>query len=173
MTGLSVCLLSWVLKQDNGKHFHVLFHGIFQKWEVCHKMTWAYRKVSLTISIFHFSCRDSGFLSTRLCVHLHWQENWAGAWQNQQNDLCAHWRLGSGWASVQSDQSLRCALSGKLGTQGFFRRTAKTDQTGRMPWNWSESLLGTQVILLALSCCGSVAIDEWSVNIQSNRPVSW
>ena len=33
---------------------------------------------------------------------------WAAAWQNQQNDLCAQWRLRSAWATAQSDQSLRC-----------------------------------------------------------------
>ena len=37
---------------------------------------------------------------------------WARAWQNQQNDLCAQQRLGSTWASAQSDQSLHCALYG-------------------------------------------------------------
>ena len=47
--------------------------------------------------------------------------------------LCAQWRLRSAWASAQSDQSLRCALSEKLRTQAFFKRTAKTDQTGGMP----------------------------------------
>ena len=40
-------------------------------------------------------------------VHL-----WAASWQNQQNGMCAQWRLRSEWASVQSDQSLRCALNG-------------------------------------------------------------
>ena len=37
---------------------------------------------------------------------------WAGALQNQQNDMCAQRRLGSVWASAQSDQSLPCALYG-------------------------------------------------------------
>ena len=43
--------------------------------------------------------------------------------------LCAQWRLRSAWASAQSDQNLRCALSA-LRTQAFFMRTTKTDQTG-------------------------------------------
>ena len=38
-----------------------------------------------------------------------------------------------GWASAQSDQSLRCARNGKLRTQRFIMRTANTDQTRRMP----------------------------------------
>ena len=47
--------------------------------------------------------------------------------------LCAKRGLKSAWAFAQSDQSLRCALNGYLRTQAFFMRTAKTDQTGRMP----------------------------------------
>ena len=47
--------------------------------------------------------------------------------------LCAQRRLRSAWASAQSGQSLRCALSGWLRTQAFFVRMAKTDQTGWMP----------------------------------------
>ena len=37
---------------------------------------------------------------------------WAAARQNQQYDTCAQRRLRSAWASNQSDQSLRCALTG-------------------------------------------------------------
>ena len=37
---------------------------------------------------------------------------WATSWQNQQNELCAQWRLRSAWASARSDLSLRCALNG-------------------------------------------------------------
>ena len=40
--------------------------------------------------------------------------------------LCAQRRLRSAWASVQSDQRLRCLLSEQLKSQGFFMRTAKT-----------------------------------------------
>ena len=40
--------------------------------------------------------------------------------------MCAQRRLRSAWASAQSDQSLRCALSGYLKTEAFFMRTAKT-----------------------------------------------
>ena len=52
--------------------------------------------------------------------------NWAAAWQNQQNDRCAQRRLRSAWASVQSDQSLRCPYEEALGPQLPRRRTAKT-----------------------------------------------
>ena len=34
---------------------------------------------------------------------------WAATWQNQQNDLCAHRRLRSAWASAKSGQSSQCA----------------------------------------------------------------
>ena len=51
---------------------------------------------------------------------------WAASWQNQQNGMCAQRRLRSAWASEKSDQSLRCALNGKLKTQAFFMWTAKS-----------------------------------------------
>ena len=76
-------------------------------------------------------------------------ENWATAWQNQQNDLCTQRRLRSAWLSAQSDQSLRCPPEAKLGP------TAKTlIRLGGCPC-WSESSLGTKVILLVLSWGGS------------------
>ena len=57
--------------------------------------------------------------------------------------VCAQRRLWSDWADAQSDQSLRCALNGKLRTQTFFVRTAKTlISLGGCP-GWSESSLGT------------------------------
>ena len=40
---------------------------------------------------------------------------WAAIWQNQQNDLRAHRRLTSAWASTQSDPSLRCPHEESLG----------------------------------------------------------
>ena len=36
--------------------------------------------------------------------------NWAAAWQNQQNRVCAQRRFRSAWASFQTDQSLHCAF---------------------------------------------------------------
>ena len=42
------------------------------------------------------------------------------------NQICSQRRLRSAWVSVQSNQSLCCALYGKLKTQTFFRHTAKT-----------------------------------------------
>ena len=66
--------------------------------------------------------------------------------------LCAQRRLRSAWASAQSNQSLRCALR----TQAFMR-TAKTDQTGRVPrliW----VIAGRTATLLILSCRGSFQI---------------
>ena len=48
----------------------------------------------------------------RFCCALAQMIIWAASWQNQQNGMCAQRRLRSAWASGQSDQSLRCALSG-------------------------------------------------------------
>ena len=95
-------------------------------------------------------------------------ENWATAWQNQQNDLCAQGRLRSAWASAQSDQSQRCPPEANLGPKLPSECTAKTlIRLGGCPgWSetlirlggcpgWSESSLGTEVILLVLSWGGS------------------
>ena len=84
--------------------------------------------------------------------------------------VCAQRRLRSAWPSAQSDQSLRCALSGQLRTQGFFMQIAKTLirlggcpgwQTGRMPrliWVFAGRIL----ILLVLSCRGSnIEMNSW------------
>ena len=61
-------------------------------------------------------------------------------------------RFRSAWASAQSNQSLRCALNGKLRTQAFFMWTAKTlTRLGGCP-GWYESSLGAHAILLVLSC---------------------
>ena len=64
--------------------------------------------------------------------------------------MCAQQRLGSAWASAQSDLSLCCMLNGKLRTQPFL--CGQADQSSR----------GTQVILLVLSCIGScVYFNSW------------
>ena len=88
------------------------------------------------------TCHFVGFVMRWLnilsCVN---KMKWAGAWHHQQNEV--------------GDQNLPCALNGKLRTQGFFMRTAKTRiRLGRCQ-GWSESLLGAQVSLLVLSCSGS------------------
>ena len=46
----------------------------------------------------------------------------------QKTTTCAQRRLGSAWASAQSDQSLRCPHEESLGPWLPFERTAKTDQ---------------------------------------------
>ena len=80
-------------------------------------------------------------------------QKWARACQNKQNDLCAHQRLRSIWASVQSDQSL--LHEEDLDPWLSLEHTAKTlIRLGGCP-GWSESLLGAQLILLVLSCSGS------------------
>ena len=61
----------------------------------------------------------------------------------------------SAWASIQSDQSLRCPHEEALGPWLPIECQAKTLIRLRSCAGWSESSLGTQVILLVLSCCGS------------------
>ena len=58
---------------------------------------------------------------------------WATSQQNQQFKICAQGRLRSAGASAQSDQCLLCPHEQTLGPQLPNERTAKTDQTGRMP----------------------------------------
>ena len=68
---------------------------------------------------------------------------------------CAQQRLRSAWASIQSDQRLRCPPGEGLDPSLPTERTAKTlIRLGGCP-GWSESSLGAQVILLVLSCCCS------------------
>ena len=69
--------------------------------------------------------------------------------------MCTQRRLRSAWASAQSDQSLCSAINGLLRTQCFFMQIAKTLIRLSGCTGWSESLLGTKVILLVLSCGGS------------------
>ena len=90
--------------------------------------------------------------------------------------LCAQRRLGSAWASAQSDQRISLGIHpvwsesslsawrklGSLATQ--WAHSGDYDQTGRMPrliWIFA----GRTLILLVLSCCGS---NHWNT---SRRPV--
>ena len=67
--------------------------------------------------------------------------NWAASWQNQQNGVCAQWRLISAWAFCPVWSESLLSAWRKLPIE----RTVKTDQTGRLPMpGWSEFLLGTQ-----------------------------
>ena len=95
---------------------------------------------------------EEAFLFKYRCI-------WAASWQNQQNGMCAQRRLRSAWASAQSDLSLYCLPEESLGPQlaiNCIKRTAKTlIRLGECP-GWSESLLCAQIILLVLSCCGSI-----------------
>ena len=58
---------------------------------------------------------------------------WAASWQNQQNGICTQRRVGSAWASAESDQSLCCLHeeSGSLATH--WAHSEDCDQIGRVP----------------------------------------
>ena len=82
--------------------------------------------------------------------------------QNQQNDMCAQRRLRSAWASIKSDQSLRCPHEEALGPWPPIERTAKTlISLGGCP-GWSV-FAGRTVILLVLSCRGSYILSSWLI----------
>ena len=73
--------------------------------------------------------------------------------------LCAQRRLRSAWASTQSDQSLRFALSVAKDPRVFHADSKDTDQSGRMSrliWVFAEGTL----ILLVLSCRGSYGYNS-------------
>ena len=57
-----------------------------------------------------------------LVLSIYWFFKWATSWQNQQNGMCAQWRLRSAWASTQSDQSLRCPHEESFGPLSAQRR---------------------------------------------------
>ena len=63
--------------------------------------------------------------------------------QNQQNGVCAQWRLRSAWASIQSDQSSRSAWRNLGFLATHWAHSEDSDQTGRCPC-WSKSSLGAQ-----------------------------
>ena len=58
---------------------------------------------------------------------------WARAQQNQQNDLCAQWRLGLACASTKSNQSSLCALRVDKNPNCLRADIENYDQTGRIP----------------------------------------
>ena len=72
---------------------------------------------------------------------------------NLQNDLFIQHGLRSAWASTQSDQSCLCLHGEALGPCLPIKCIVKT--LGRCS-GWSESSLSAQVILLVLTCCGSI-----------------
>ena len=86
-------------------------------------------------------------------------ENWATAWQNQQNDLCAQRRLrlerNQPRHPPSLNQSQRCPPEAKLGPKLPIERTVKTLIRLGGCTGWSESSLGTKFILLVLSWGGS------------------
>ena len=85
------------------------------------------------------NCHQTNTLSVSLawmillCFIVLFVSKWAPSQLNQQNDLCAQRRLRSAWASAQSDQCLHWPHEETLGPQLPIERTAKTDQTWRMP----------------------------------------
>ena len=97
--------------------------------------------VLITVKVVRFWTGRSGQNSDQTdlyCLPFRHIAVWATIRQNQGNDLCAQRRLGSTWASTQSDQGLRYVLSGQVRTQGFLMRTAKAlIRLGGCPvWSW-------------------------------------
>ena len=83
---------------------------------------------------------------------------WAGAWQNQQNDLWAQRWLRSAWVFALSDKSLCSSHEEALGPWLPIKCLAKINRL-RGCAGWSESLLGAHAILLVLSCSSSISFN--------------
>ena len=71
----------------------------------------SFRRFTSKLS-WSWSWRHNLSVFEKLKIAMFIKSVWAEAWQNKQNDLCTQRRLRSDCASIQSDQSLRCALSG-------------------------------------------------------------
>ena len=106
--------------------------------------------------------RDVGLIDKRivfLCIR--WQHMSRSMTKPTKCALCAKRRLRLAWASAQSDQSLRFACNGKLTTQGFFMRTAKTLIRLGGCQCWYESSLGAKVILSVFDMRRLVSLRLW------------
>ena len=79
---------------------------------------------------------------------------WAATWQNHRNDLCAQQRLRSACIRPDWSESLLCA-QWVAKDQSFLHADIKDCPV------WSESSLGAHVILLVLSCGGSIFLFQW------------
>ena len=136
-----------------------------EKWRCCWQLTWVFGFVILE----HLNSlqgqqynQTHGFLNLRklsykrkpCCMKELCYYQMSRDMTKPTKWLCTQRRLRSAWASAQSDQSLRCQHKESLGPSLPIQRTAKTDQTGRMPrliWVFA----GRTLILLVLSCRGS------------------
>ena len=81
--------------------------------------------------------------------------------------MFAQWRLSSVWASAQSDQSFPEHFIG-IGTQTFFRRTAKLIRLGKCP-GWSLHR-AHRSILFVFSCSDS-HLDAFQIPHQQNSRI--
>ena len=79
---------------------------------------------------------------------------WAASWQNQQNGMCAQWRLRSAWSFAQSDEVFAVRMTKPWILSYPQDHTEKSlIRLGNCP-GWSESSLGAHAMLI-LSCWGS------------------
>ena len=106
-------------------------HKPTNKKHTCITCSSAWKKLSIDTSKIllqykHKICRFLKCMKPLPILHM-----WTAAQQNQQNDPCTQRRLGSAWASVQSDQSFIHRLHEEI--VGAELPTEDSDQTGRMP----------------------------------------
>ena len=91
-------------------------------------------KLYLNLCWNNYICIDEWMF---ISFHWHWYSlvdiKRATAWQNQQNDLCAQWRLRPAWSSAQSDQSSLCSHWVAKGPRFLRADSEDSDQTGQLP----------------------------------------
>ena len=91
-------------------------------------------KLYLNLCWNNYICIDEWMF---ISFHWHWYSivdiKRATAWQNQQNDLCAQWRLRPAWSSAQSDQSSLCTHWVAKGPRFLWADSEDSDQTGQLP----------------------------------------
>ena len=129
---------------------------------------------SKKVSLFHFSHYKSmetfSCYSNKSTLAISIKNNMSQLMTKPTKWPCPQQRLRSAWASAQSDQSLRCALNGKLRTQSVFMRTAKTlIRLGGCP-GWPEFFAGGTLTLL--SCHVAAHILSVEANALNNSAKS-
>ena len=109
----------WVHSEDSGRTGQMPrliwdFAGRTLFGWFCHVVV-QFLPLAYLIKKFHSPVWDWPYTYCQVAVGLLWQRgltkfDWqgVGAWQNQQNGLCAQWKLRSAWVSAQSDQRLHC-----------------------------------------------------------------
>ena len=131
---------------------------VFAKWAIAHHWFW---KMCYCILSLHIMPEVLNKKYERISKSCSEECLWATSCHFQQNGMCAQQRLGSAWASAQSDQSLRYPHEETLGPYLPTERTAKTHDQTDLSLRWAHSHFVGFVIrrLICKWCAGG---NLWS-----------